>query len=567
MNCSKQIKYFILSFYPIKTKLFLISHTKALQKLNYLSLEHYKIVHELQFSIDDHSNMALYYDYYISKYPSINIEPLKDIILYYLSEYSKENEIHIDNVHPFSVDIANTIPQNIVLDIISFQKHNPLMNIKNNTNIKRINIYPENPTLEEITNLCNNINQLYVKEMGFTDKILSYEIEEFLSFHTNIEVVYYDSFIHSLILKEEYNLFLLKEKGGYSSIKYSKFLTHTKNQNKTQTINYDKVKTLVVRKKIETFPIIPNLETLTIELSDIITANNIYSINYPKLKTLNLNTSIPVDFLLYIINRHKTIENLTFNLDSTKLTDFSKILLSKLLNSIPTVKNISVHFSVVPKTISDDFWFSFNNLKKIQSLGIGGIDIGKLLNKNKNITNLIVNQINRVSEIKDYDYSKLRYIYFSQELTNKNIEGVQFMINCVNLRNIIINKLSYDLLSIVIDNLYKFKYLKVISIANIIGYEKVFDVINSITKCSFIQNVSLNIEEEQKKENNEGLILSILNCFKKCPFFSSLTIKNLRFSSIDKKYLIDNYITSKKVVVYYNCSFDISLSKLCFLPQ
>ena len=79
-------------------------------------------------------------------------------ILCRLSEYSKQKQINIDNVHPFSVDIINTIPQNIVLDIVSLQKHNPLINIKNNTNIQRINIYIEKPTIEEVFNICNNIN-------------------------------------------------------------------------------------------------------------------------------------------------------------------------------------------------------------------------------------------------------------------------------------------------------------------------------------------------------------------------------------------------------------------------
>ena len=88
MNCSQHIKNILLSFFPIKTKLFLLSHSKAHQQLNSLSLEHYKIFHELQFSIDKHSNMSLYYDYYISQYPSINKQPLKEIILCRLSEYS-----------------------------------------------------------------------------------------------------------------------------------------------------------------------------------------------------------------------------------------------------------------------------------------------------------------------------------------------------------------------------------------------------------------------------------------------------------------------------------------------
>ena len=571
MNCSQHIKNILLSFFPIKTKLFLLSHSKAHQQLNSLSLEHYKIFHELQFSIDKHSNMSLYYDYYISQYPSINKQPLKEIILCRLSEYSKQKQINIDNVHPFSVDIINTIPQNIVLDIVSFQKHNPLINIKNNTNIQRINIYIEKPTIEEVFNICNNINQLYVKEIGFIDEELSDEIEEYLVFDTNFEIAYYNSFVNTLILKEEANTVLqIKKRGEPSKIKYSNFLMADEGQNQTQTINYDNIKTLVVGKTIETFPIIPNLERLTIESSNVITPNNIYSINYPKLKILSIMAVIPVDFLLIIINKHRTIKNLLFQLDSKLLTDFSKLLLSKLLNSIPTLKHIYLRFFISLQDYRDvnNFCFSINNLKTIETFGDEGIDVGKLLNKNKNITNLKIKSINQVSEIKDYDFSKLLYMNFENfELkpTTNHCERIQFMLNFFNLRKFVITIISNELLSFLIDNLYKFKYLKDISIGNIIKYEKVFDIINSITKCSFIEKVSLNIDNFGYDEKNEALILSILNCFEKCSFFSCLRIDYLRF--LDTQYLIDHYITSKKVVLHYRLKLEILFRKLCFLPQ
>ena len=61
--------------------------------------------------------MAGYYDYYIMKYPNMNKETIKDCLLCYLNEYSKRNEVRIENVNPFSVEIAKNVEQNVIVEI------------------------------------------------------------------------------------------------------------------------------------------------------------------------------------------------------------------------------------------------------------------------------------------------------------------------------------------------------------------------------------------------------------------------------------------------------------------
>ena len=80
--------------------------------------------------------MAGYYDYYIMKYPNMNKETIKDCLLCYLNEYSKRNEVRIENVNPFSVEIAKNVEQNVIVEIISIDKRNKEMNIKNKASVK-----------------------------------------------------------------------------------------------------------------------------------------------------------------------------------------------------------------------------------------------------------------------------------------------------------------------------------------------------------------------------------------------------------------------------------------------
>lgn len=88
-----------------------------------------------------HFNMSDYYDFCKLKFPSIEDKLLKDILLEALYDYSKSNQLLIDNIHPFSEQIINYIQDNLILNISSVEKHNKLLRLKENmkTNYKITN--------------------------------------------------------------------------------------------------------------------------------------------------------------------------------------------------------------------------------------------------------------------------------------------------------------------------------------------------------------------------------------------------------------------------------------------
>ena len=138
MKLSKEKISLIFSFYDIPTQYLLNKKSKELQKASGIDINHYKMIHFIKNSFQfQHNNMSLFYDHCISHYPSIPHEKIKKILLFYLNEYSIKNEIHIDNIHPFCVDIVNNVKQNIIIHFISIEK-NKIINTVHNTNIKEI---------------------------------------------------------------------------------------------------------------------------------------------------------------------------------------------------------------------------------------------------------------------------------------------------------------------------------------------------------------------------------------------------------------------------------------------
>ena len=148
----------------------------------------------LQKEIHSLSNMSFYYDYYVSLFPNIKESSIKELLLLYLNEYSFNNEIEIDSMHPFSADILNTIKKNIILKI-----NDKKIKTKENKNIKTIvfqkyigniidlveNIIPHNIRnihfKYHIDNICDVIIKLkyykQIEQITFIDKIGEMEIE------------------------------------------------------------------------------------------------------------------------------------------------------------------------------------------------------------------------------------------------------------------------------------------------------------------------------------------------------------------------------------------------------
>ena len=124
MKLSNEKISLIFSFYDIKSQYLLNRKSKELQKASGIDINHYKMINFIKNSFQfQHNNMSLFYDHCITHYPSISQETIKKVLLFYLNEYSLKNEIHIDNIHPFCVDIVNNVKQNIIIHFNSREKN------------------------------------------------------------------------------------------------------------------------------------------------------------------------------------------------------------------------------------------------------------------------------------------------------------------------------------------------------------------------------------------------------------------------------------------------------------
>ena len=164
MNISINKISCIISFYDILLKYKIYKRSKLYQKYNQIDINHYKMINFLQNNIRQQSDMSLYYDCLKVNYPSVPDKTIKEILLYYLNEYAKNNKINIGNINEFSVDILNKIKENIVLSIYSIEKHIKSIITKSNTNIISIEYYDD----------CNSYIQFLF------DNIIPYNIKKLI---------------------------------------------------------------------------------------------------------------------------------------------------------------------------------------------------------------------------------------------------------------------------------------------------------------------------------------------------------------------------------------------------
>ena len=159
--------------------------------------------------------MAGYYDYYIMKYPNMNKETIKDCLLCYLNEYSKRNEVRIENVNPFSVEIAKNVEQNVIVEIISIDKRNKEMNIKNNNNIDTVYIFPYIKD-DEWDILINEILPNKVKKLVFIQYLdTNLNIKDKFKDYKELEIIEYCR-KYNIVIKEK------EEKNNDNSFKGTK---------------------------------------------------------------------------------------------------------------------------------------------------------------------------------------------------------------------------------------------------------------------------------------------------------------------------------------------------------
>lgn len=160
----------ILSYFPHKKLHLTVINSKIFQKYLEIPFENYKFYSSFGRNIYYQENISSYYEFYVYNYPNIKKEIIKTALLDYLIKYSSNNEIRINNLHDFSVDILKTVKQNIVLDIFSVRYHHDKIITFNNTNISTI-----------IINFFNRAETLTVKQIDFLfEKIIPKNLEHLL---------------------------------------------------------------------------------------------------------------------------------------------------------------------------------------------------------------------------------------------------------------------------------------------------------------------------------------------------------------------------------------------------
>lgn len=180
----------IFSYLKNSIKYNVIKNSKKSQKFLNISKEDYSIISSFKSTITHNKNMAAYYNYYIQQFTAINPIAIIDYLTSYFTDYSLSNPIEINNVHKYSVLIISKISQNIIVNIVSLNKEeNVLNNITDLDNIKQVNV--EVPNIEK-------------KDFEFLfDKLIPRSVE-YLNFNYNFSTIFYETeykYIYSNISK------------------------------------------------------------------------------------------------------------------------------------------------------------------------------------------------------------------------------------------------------------------------------------------------------------------------------------------------------------------------------
>lgn len=180
----------IFSYLKNSIKYNVIKNSKKSQKFLNISKEDYSLISSFKSTITHNKNMSAYYNYYIQQFTSINPITVIDYLTSYFTDYSLSNPIEINNVHKYSTLIISKISQNIVVNIVSLNKEeNVLDKITDLDNIKQVNI--EVPNIEK-------------KDFEFLfDKLIPRNVE-YLNFNHNLSTIFYETeykYIYSCISK------------------------------------------------------------------------------------------------------------------------------------------------------------------------------------------------------------------------------------------------------------------------------------------------------------------------------------------------------------------------------
>lgn len=557
MKLSKDKISLIISFYDIRTQYFLSRKSKELQKITNIDINHYKMINFLQNSFKfQHNNMSLFYEHCIVHYSMISEEKIKQILLFYLNEYSMNNEIHIDNIHPFCVDIVNSVKQNIIIHFYSIE-NNRIINTLLNTNIKEIIYHSvralrrrkdsddlEEENEEDYENEDNELNYLLKNVIPYSIKGLYLNLSEFptcfltlkkykkilskqLSKYPNLENFFIPNIEMELVqdLMNMYikipkikKMYLQLDNDDYIDFSPFKQLTSIKISPVEQEFGFDW--------KFFFEKINEQLKSLTLEGMIVYVNSELPS--FPKLEELNVSrTYWYKDFFCYpsliklsfcvnqyvnyvkVLQSHPNLQELTINFGYEYGFEYNKNWSSKeiaenikiIIQEVNKLTNLKA-FSLEKSSSSSDedehdvydapYKISLPNVETIQ-LHVGLYDIGQLLHDNPKLSSLTLSGT-KVINSKEYYSNINQYKFFK----------------CINIKYLFESKID-ESFEPLIDFILKCPNLEILKISRAIP-SFIHTIMDNVDKFKYLQQLKLSPYKSGLGINIKDKICKLKKC-------------------------------------------------------
>ena len=550
MKLSKHLLTSILSYFPFLKKLQTVQINKSLQQLLDINLSYYIFLHRINNYLPKH-NMFYYYDSCLNLFPSVQKE-IKSLLLSSIITYSSTHDIEIDNIHPFSYEILKKVPQNIILDIKSIEKHNNDIYVRDNTNIKQVNIYVKR----------DEYNKSYKKLINYIIPVNITKLIVYTDFKKENEVNIKD---YSIFQKLKYLSFINAPLNNESINEMKAFFPNITNL----YINEIKIRNVNQENGVFFYNYIYNLNKFDNLTELIVKGNSIEnsSVKYPqKIKVLS------IDFCTEYIKQFKRLRVLTIN-NETNLT-----VISELLENLIKIKEFNLQLRLKEKEIEEKSLIAFikqvKQLKKLRKFSFSiyskcGInaqlqsiiqhfrvrslralylnvssyfDIIKIIKMHPHLTSLSIDNaysiLCELSEIENLNLDRLKEISIHMDNLYLNSDNViKLITQCRNLQKISLNMLTLSQNVMMIEKINKFQALKEFSLKSNCDYILKEEDIDRICQCFFLEDVRLIFD---CAGNKQRLVELMNRLFKKLPFLEvfgtiySMEYENIKINVINK---------------------------------
>ena len=529
----------ILSYYPINKQLLILRANKYYQHLFDFTIDTYKENCPFTSIISDIANMALYYNYIGLAYPS-----LQSHFINYLKDLSRTKKITIDNRHPYTPVILNTIHSNIIVSIndseTNFEviKQSDVKEIILNVNDVKKVVHNCIPSKIEIIHFGKIISKIPIEEL----------IECFREF-TNIKKVIFlpnsdnDIFIENFVrlvenskveclnarigkYTEEERKMIQRYLSKLDTLKELKLYYTGYFENKYDIIDYLPKSSINSLTAITTTPTIndehlfyfnkyPNIEEITVFCDDFtqyFIFNNIKTLK--KLSFTNCpNVFIDLAEAAKIIQENPLLEEVHFDRVSTNGDNTTAV--EETINALNSLKNLKKFTCIDVKFYqgSRNYLLEQFNSKTITVLKGSGdirevhysfflkkcplVESFLFKSENNNIsyykeTEEKINDINSISN--KQKYKKLKFT----DMVLKEIDFKYFIFKCSNLQCLSIKNtfIPFDCLITLFKIISIYKHIKEFVIKNVFEYkhppisDDIFDVfIKELSQCDMLHKL------------------------------------------------------------------------------